>query len=127
MAELSLREKVRSSDIQRKLRGELLRLCIKRRHLRRFRHLVRMPPRRSHLQGHVQLGGDAAVEPELVGEILHPILPRNTSVSHGRSWKVLLGRGMSGPRLVYCLLDKWKMMDGRMDFFSPFDSAGQCC
>ena len=46
MAVLSLRDKVRSSDIQERLRVELLLLRVERSQLRWFGHLVRMPPGR---------------------------------------------------------------------------------
>lgn len=43
-ARLSLRNRVRSSDIWESLKVELLLLCIERNQLRCFGHLVRMPP-----------------------------------------------------------------------------------
>lgn len=43
--EAVFRDRVRSLDIWRELRVELLFLCIKRRQLRWFRHLIGMPPR----------------------------------------------------------------------------------
>jgi len=44
VAGLSLRDRVRSSGIQRELEVELLLLHIERRQLRWFGHLIRMPP-----------------------------------------------------------------------------------
>ncbi len=41
---LSLRDRVRSSDIRRELRVELLLLHVERSQVRWFEHLVRMPP-----------------------------------------------------------------------------------
>ena len=51
VAGLSLSDRVRSSDIQKRLRIEPLFLCIERSELRWFRHLVRMP--------HGRLSGEA--------------------------------------------------------------------
>ncbi len=44
VAGLSLRDRVRSSDIQKELGVEPLLLCVERSQLRWLRHLVRMPP-----------------------------------------------------------------------------------
>lgn len=48
---LSLRDRMRSSDIQKQLRAESLLLHVERSQLKCFRHLVRIPP------GHLPFGG----------------------------------------------------------------------
>jgi len=50
VAGLSLRDRVRSSDIRRELRVDPLLLRVKRSKLRFFGHLIRMPPRRLPLE-----------------------------------------------------------------------------
>jgi len=50
VAGLSLKDRVRSSDIRRELRVELLLLPVKRSQLRWFGHLIRMPPGRLPLE-----------------------------------------------------------------------------
>lgn len=59
--------------------------------------------------GHIQLGGDLVVVPELTGWIKCPLLPGNRSPR--KSWKVLLGSVMS---CLACdpIIDKWKIMKG---------------
>ncbi len=97
VAGLSLRHRVRSSDIWRELRVELLFLGIKRSQLREFGHLVRMPPGRlpSRFSSHIQLGRHPRVDPKLAGGIMYVIWPGNASASPRRSWRGLLGWKMS--------------------------------
>ncbi|KAF7646840.1 hypothetical protein LDENG_00181720, partial [Lucifuga dentata] len=66
---LTLRDRVRSSDIQEGLRVEPLLLHIKRRQLRWFRHLVRMDSGRSlgRSSRHVQLGRGPREDPGHAG------------------------------------------------------------
>ncbi len=97
VAGLSLRDRVRSSDISEELGVEPLLLCIERRHLRWFGHLIRMPPAFLwRFSGHVQLAKVPGVDPEHAGGITYLIWPGNASGSPQRSWKALLGRGTSG-------------------------------
>lgn len=63
LAGLSLKERVRSSDILRELLVDPLFLCVERSQLSWFGYLVRIPP------GHIQLDGD----PDLPGGIIYPI------------------------------------------------------
>ncbi len=73
-----------------------------------------MPP------GHVQLAGEPGLDPEHTRGIIYLIWPGNASGSPWRSWKALLGRGVSGlPYLACCLRDpapdKQNKMDGWMN------------
>ena len=87
VAGLSLRDKVRSSDIRRELGVEPLLLRIERSQLRWFGHLIRMPPALLPLEvfGHVRLGGDPEADPEPAGGIIYLIWPGNASGSPRRS------------------------------------------
>ena len=96
VAGLSLRDRVRSSDIRRELGVEPLLLRVERGQLRWFGHLIRMPPGRL------------------------PLEVWGASGSPRKSWKSLLGRGTSGiPCLACCphdpASDNRKKMDGWMD------------
>jgi len=45
---------------------------------------------------HFLLGGGPGADPKLTGGIIYPLCPGNALGSPGRSWRVLLWRGMSG-------------------------------
>lgn len=67
---LTLRDRVRSSDIRRELGVQLLLICVKRSQLRWFRQLNRMLSLERFL-GQVQLVAETRVDPEHAGEIIH--------------------------------------------------------
>lgn len=71
----NMSDRVRSSDIQKELRVELLLLCIKRSQLRRFRHLIRVRIRCGCWgdSRHVQLEVDPRTDLEHTGEITNHI------------------------------------------------------
>jgi len=111
VAGLSLRDRVRSSDIRRELGVEPLVLRVERSQLRWFGHLIRIPPFRGFL------GGDPGEDPEPAGGIIYLVWPGNALGSPRRHWRVWLGRRKpGGPCLAGCprdpASDKRKRMDG---------------
>ena len=74
VAGLSLRDKVRSSDIRRELGVEPLLLRVERSQLRWFRHLIKMPPGRLPLEVFRARLGDPEADPEPAGGIIYPQL-----------------------------------------------------
>uniref|UniRef100_A0A8C6KM13 Reverse transcriptase domain-containing protein n=1 Tax=Nothobranchius furzeri TaxID=105023 RepID=A0A8C6KM13_NOTFU len=89
VAGLSLRIRVRSSEIREGLGVEPLLLQIERSQLRWFGHLIRMPP------GRLPAGGPR-VDPGHVGEVTSPIWSGNALGSCRRNWWRWMGRGRSG-------------------------------
>nr|XP_054588623.1 uncharacterized protein LOC129153273 isoform X1 [Nothobranchius furzeri] len=98
VAGLSLRDRVRSSDIRKGLGVEPLLLWIDRSQLRWLGHLVRMPPGRlpGRCFGHVLPAGGPRVDPGHVGEVTSPIWSGNALGSCRRIWWRWPGRGRSG-------------------------------
>ncbi len=82
VARLSLRDRVRSSDILEELRVEPLLLHVERSQLRWFRHLVRIPP--ECLPGEVFWACPTRRRPR--AEIISLVWPANASVYLQRSW-----------------------------------------
>ena len=105
VAGLSLRDRVRSSDIWERLRVELLLLHIERSQLRWVRHVVKMPP------GSMPIWEETPGQPKDTLERLY-FLAWEVLVSPWRSWWKWLGRGTSGSPCSSCCpcdpdLDKW--------------------
>ena len=91
-AGLSLRDKVRSSDIRRELGVEPLLLRVERSQLRWFGHLTRMPPGRLPLEVFRArpTGRRPEADPEPAGGIIYLFWPGDASGFPRRSWRVLL-------------------------------------
>lgn len=89
MTELSLGEQSRSSIIWEKLGGVLLN---ERDHLRRFRHLIKMPTTCLPLEVCLALGIDLISDPEVSGGIFNTLWSGRILDSFRRSWIESLGR-----------------------------------
>ena len=96
LARISLKDRVRSSDIWERLRVELLLLLhIERSQLRWVRHVVKMPP------GSMPIWEETPGQPKDTLERLY-FLAWEVLVSPWRSWWKWLGRGTSGSPCTNC-------------------------
>lgn len=93
IARLSLSDKVRSIVIQEELGVDLLLLCTERSQLRWFQHLIRMPP--AHLSECFPGTSHWHKTQNLWRNLISPAR-EDLKIPLVRSWKVWLGRGMSG-------------------------------
>lgn len=89
LAELTLRDRVRSSNIWREFREEPLFLCVKRRQLRWFEHLIRVPP--EHLPLEVFWAHPTARDPRIDPE--HARGTVNILPGRGTPWYPPRGAG----------------------------------
>lgn len=89
-----LKDRVRSSDIQKELRVEPLLFYLEKNHLRQIEYLIRMPYGCLSLEV-FQQGGDPGVDPEHAGVITHPIWPGYVLGYPKRRWRTWFGRRTS--------------------------------